>query len=248
MLAIFLPTIGGKAQGGTSACSRERPQDAVVDAVSADATLHLADGRAVKLADIAIPEAGRPEALRRLTGLIGTPVRLNPIANDRYGRFLAQVAVKGAAPSLQESLVREGFAFVVPEVMDAACVPALLAAERTARRDRAGIWDGALRIRQADDPKLAAAVGTYALVEGRVLSVGTTQTNHYLNFGHDWSVDFTVMVPVSDLGSWEHESRDLDRLKGRRIRVRGLLESWNGVLVRVWNPAQIEPLEGEEDR
>lgn len=231
------------AEDNAAPCPAGELDQATVAAVADDATLQLTDGRTLKLADIAIPPETRPAAARRLDRLVGTSVAFSSATKDRYGRLLAQVGGKGAAPSLGESLVRDGLAFVVPDEMEPICLDGLLVAEQSARHGRKGLWDGALRIRQADDPKLGATVGTYALVEGRVLSVGTTRTNHYLNFGHDWSLDFTVMVPVSDLGAWAPEHRDLEALKGHRIRVRGLMERWNGTLMRVWTPAQIERLD-----
>lgn len=79
-----------------------------------------------------------------------------------------------------------------------------------------------------------------------MVSVGKTRSNTYLNFGPDWSLDFTVMIPVSDQRSWGPDSFQPDALEGHRIRVRGYLEEWNGALIRVRRPAQIERLDGHD--
>ncbi|WP_018700995.1 thermonuclease family protein [Amorphus coralli] len=230
---------------GAAGCAPRTTQPARVAAVEDGVTLVLADGRRVRLAGLHVPEAGETRARAHLSGWTGRAVRLAPLeARDRYGRMVAHVFSADGREWLQFMVARAGDAIVLPQLSDDPCLAALLRAEAAARSDAAGLWDGVLRIRQAADPRLARSAGSVALVEGRVVSVGKTRSNTFLNFGPDWSLDFTVMIPVSDQRSWGPDALQPDALEGHRIRVRGYLEEWNGGLIRVRTPAQIERLDG----
>ena len=209
------------------------------------ATLRLADGRRLKLAGIHAPGGAEEAAVAALSRWVGRAVDVATLGPaDRYGRIEAHVFGRDGADWLQFLLVAGGDVIVLPQVSDDPCLIALLHPEAEARARKSGVWAGLLRIRQADDPRLADHVGTIGLVEGRVVSVGKTRSNTYLNFGTDWALDFTVMIPVSDHASGVDDNLQPSGLVGRRIRVRGILEQWNGVLMRVRTPAQIERLDG----
>lgn len=226
-------------------CPLAATSAATVAAVEDAATLRLADGRLLKLAGIHAPAGAEAAVAAAAAGWVGRAVEIAEIApSDRYGRVVAHVFADSGAGWLQSELVGRGDVIVLPQVSDDPCLQALLRGEAEARSRSAGIWSGLLRIRQADDPRLADDVGTVGLVEGRVLSVGKTRSNTYLNFGTDWALDFTVMIPVSDVASGGDDNLQPSGLVGRRIRVRGSLEEWNGVLMRVRTPAQIERLDG----
>lgn len=217
----------------------------MVVAVEDAATLRLADGRRLKPAGIHAPPGAEAAAEAALSGWVGREVAIAGTgARDRYGRVVAQVFSKSGAEWLQLGLVGRGDVIVLPQLSADPCLAPLLAREAEARARKAGIWSGLLRIRQADDPRLQDDVGRIGLVEGRVVSVGKTRSNTYLNFGTDWALDFTVMIPVSGPASGEDDNLQPSALVGRRIRVRGTLEEWNGVLMRVRTPAQIERLDG----
>ena len=64
----------------------------------------------------------------------------------------------------------------------------------------------------------------------------------YLNFGPDWKGDFTVSVEPRHRRLFDAEGIDIEALEDRRIRVRGWVESWNGPLIEVTHPKQIEVL------
>ena len=77
-----------------------------------------------------------------------------------------------------------------------------------------------------------------------MLSVGERRERTYLNFGKRWSEDTTVTIPQR---VWSQlASRDLTAktLNGRRVRVRGTVESRDGPLVEVVTPDQIELVDG----
>ncbi len=207
------------------------------------ASLQLEDGREVRLADIVPAVAvAPPTGADALAPLIGTEVTVRRVAadgpNDRYGRVVGDIVPKATGDSLSQQLLREGLALVDPAVMSQACLDELFAAERQAEKARRGFWQGTL-VRSADDPNLAGASGRYGLVAGAVKSVGETRETIYLNFGADYRTDFTALIRREDAKGW---ADTLMALKGRNVRIRGVLEAWNGGLIRVQHLRQIELL------
>lgn len=166
-------------------------------------------------------------------------------APDRYGRAHAQVFLADGT-WLQAELVGQGLARVRPLVGEEACVPALLAAEDAARTSALGIWgDGQYRPRDANDPSLSQQNGIYEIVEGRVLSVGHGSYMVFLDFGPNYRRDFTVMIPPSVAESLAEAGLAVDALKGRLIRVRGVIEESGGPAIRVHHATAIEVLDDE---
>jgi hypothetical protein len=202
----------------------------------APATVALRDGRRVRLADVRPAPAGGtppnpsgPAKLRRVAGL----------EVDRHGRVPGDIVMEATGQSLSIMLLGGGLAFVDPAVMQVECHRELLAAEMAARRAGIGIWRGAGPVLAAESASSEAEVGRYAIVEGTVLSVGTTRRTVYLNFGVDYGTDFTALARRRDVRAWEDA---LVRLEGERVRVRGVLEAWHGGLIRIEHPAQVERL------
>jgi DNA/RNA endonuclease YhcR with UshA esterase domain len=124
--------------------------------------------------------------------------------------------------------------------MSSGCVRRLIEIESRARAGGTGFWDGAARVMAAGDPALGDRLGEFVTVEGTVVSVGGSHSNVYLNFGDDWSKDFTVIASRRDIKRWPDAGEDLARLEGERVRVRGYVERWNGPLIRIEHPAQVE--------
>lgn len=218
--------------------------------------LVLADGRRVRLAGIglAAPGEGEAAASEALAALVADgPVRLDAATapRDRYGRDVARVAsVDG--DDLAERLVAAGVALVGPApraAPDGPCRARLLAAEAAARVARRGLWsDGTLAIEAADDPLLATRAGRYALVEGRIASLGKAGRTRYLNFGRRWSLDFTVTIAESE-GAWPRGwGIGPAALEGSRVRVRGWLEADDGGLVRLGRPEDLQRPGGQAPR
>ena len=109
-------------------------------------TFYCADGLKVRLIGVDAPEraqgrAGRESAaaLRRMLPA-GARVRLEPDVGprDRHGRALAHV---WAGDSLvNESLVRQGWAFLLTVPPNVKYVSRLERAQKAARTSRAGLW------------------------------------------------------------------------------------------------------------
>lgn len=213
--------------------------------------LKLADGEVARLAWIRV---SRDAAMPRQ----GAAITYHPLSSsrDRHGRAYAIVVVGGT--TLQERLLSSGAAFVTPVTPlrrvtpPTACLQRLMAIEAAARDDLRGVWANGNTTRRAGDPTLVEEVGRFAIIEGRVLSVGDRARSTYLNFGRFWREDFTVVVPGRVRRSMmegdvptAREARLAPLFEGRRVRVRGFLEDWGGPSVRIEHPAQIEVLDAE---
>ena len=91
--------------------------------------------------------------------------------------------------------------------------------------------------------RLGAETGHFALVEGKVLSVRESGATIYVNFGRRWTRDFTVTILKRQQRTFTAAGLEPKRLEGRRIRVRGFLETRGGPILAADAPEQIEVLE-----
>ena len=174
------------------------------------------------------------------TSVNGAPARAALHAagkRDRYGR-LPVVALRDGT-SEQEQLLREGRALALPVTLPPACRDALRAAETEARRAKRGLWRRS-PVERAADPTLRSRVNRFAVVEGRIRSVGDRERGLYLNFGANWRDDFSVYIGRKDFRRHPEWLRILLASRGRTVRVRGWLEDRGGPSMRVRHVAQIE--------
>ncbi|MGD9536466.1 MAG: thermonuclease family protein [Alphaproteobacteria bacterium] len=172
-------------------------------------------------------------ALRRTVEL-----RYGGRERDRHGRALAHLVVDGKGWA-QGLMLERGMARVYSFPDNRALAAEMLALETAARAARRGIWSHPFYA--VLTPEAAAGhIDDFALVEGRVLSVGGTSSRTYLNFGADFRTDFTVSVARRDRRAFEDAGLDLDGLEGHIIRVRGWLDSLNGPMIEATHPEQIE--------
>ena len=149
---------------------------------------------------------------------------------DRYGRAQAQILQRGSESGsskwLQGHLVENGLARVYPLPDNRACTSDLLSLERRAREQAKGIWSSPhYQVRPHD--QTADAIGTFQLVEGVVLEVAKHKKRYFLNFGADWREDFTITIAPANARRFVQEV-DPSTYKGKKIRVRGWVEDYNG--------------------
>jgi len=261
---LFLLTAGSPppAAADGEACP-PAPQETVrVAAVLDGDTLALEDGRTVRLVSVLAPkphggepEAGDgtadtadlPETARKAleTAVVGRDLGLAYTGErqDRHGRLLAHGLVPGARePWLQAHLVDRGLARVYAVEDNYRCVARLIDREAVARTKKRGLWSrrsGA--ILSADRPEeVRRETGRFAIVEGVVKTVGDRPRRTYLNFGKNWSQDFTVFVDRGDTARFEHAEIDLTGLAGRRVRVRGWIRDDRGPALKMTVPEQLE--------
>lgn len=230
----------GPTQASAQACKLIPIGSAEVVAVRDGRTLLLGDGRELRLAAIEPLDEGA--ALRALAQSRALRLEKLGAERDRYGRLVAFAFAGDAAQSLQERLLAQGAALVAARVGDKACASVLLAAEKQAREARRGLWaDPNFAPLQADNlAGLGAKTGHFALVEGKVLSVNTSGSTIYLNFGYRWTRDFAVVIPRRSQGGFRAAGLELKTLEGRRVRVRGFIDRRRGPIVEADAPEQIE--------
>ena len=241
------PLPGGLRQGVAGRVAR------VVDGD----TLILDDGDAVRLIGIQAPRrplgypGTRPwrlasRAKAALEALVlGRRVRLfyGGRRVDRYGRRLAQL-VRDDGLWVQGAMLARGLARVYSFADNRAGVPDMLAIERTARARNLGLWaDPYYRIRTVAEA--ARSVGGFQIVEGTVRVATEVRGRLYLNFGDDWRTDFTILIDKRARRAFTWPWRSPGELDGRRIRVRGWVKRWNGPMIEVDHPEQIEMLDPE---
>jgi endonuclease YncB( thermonuclease family) len=232
---------------GNAGCLLADGESGIVAEIVDPVTVRLEGGLVVRLAGIIPPgdggiDAAAADALAELT--LGNPVRLRygTLTRDRYQRATAQLYLAGDPEVwVQSALVSAGHAIVAGFAEDRSCLAALLVTEREARDAHAGLWLGRVP-RDVWSDELRRGGARFELVEGEVVSIGRRERTVYLNFGNDWSTDFTVSMAVADADAIEAEGGSFDDLVGRRIRIRGWLDQWDGPWIRVDHAEQIELL------
>jgi micrococcal nuclease len=227
----------------------------VTEVVDGD-TVILDDGREIRLVGIQAPKlplgranfvawplsADAKEALADL--VLDKTVRLSFAGRrrDRHGRWLAQLHDQ-AGVWIQGALLERGLARVYTFAdNDGGPIESMLSLERAARSAGRGIWsDPFYAVRRPED--VGADVGSFQIVEGRVLDAAVVRGRAYLNFGSDYKTDFTVTVAPGDRKRFEAAGIDLDGLDGRTVRARGWIKSYNGPMIEATHPGQMEIFE-----
>lgn len=234
---------------GAAACSGVGSPDRI-ESLNAHGDLLLSSGRVAKLAEVRLPESSpfREAALSWLRERVGAQVLVHGGGSrDRWDRVSVRIRQAGASPhpDLGHGLVAEGLAVVDPG-SGPFCQPELLAAEEEARVRRLGVWADASYnpIDAGDADRLRDRVGSFTMVEGRVLSVGERRQRTYLNFGGHWAEDFTIIIPQRTWKLMTARGVSAATLQGKRIRSRGILQSWQGTVITIVIPEMIEHLEG----
>jgi len=261
LLACLLLPVPAVAAMPSALAGRLQPEaGGAVATVTDGDTLTLADGREIRLVGIQAPKLplGRPgfeawplaeEARQALAAMtLGRPVELayGGRRGDRHGRVLAHLfdapGADGEARWIQGEMLRAGLARVYSFADNRAAIPEMLALEREARAAGRGIWGHSFyAVRSAEEA--GQYLGGFELVVGRVIAVGRGGGKTYLNFAEDWRQDFTIAVDRRAERLFTEQGIDLGRYEGRRVRVRGWLKAYNGPMIEVTHPEQIEELE-----
>ncbi len=230
----------------------------VVEVVDGD-TLVLSDGAEVRLVGIQAPKLplGRdgfaiwplaPEAKAALEALAlrqEVELAFGGRRSDRHGRLLAHL-FRADGLWLQGAMVEAGLARVYGFEDNRALLAELYALERSARTARRGLWADpfyAILSTAQLERRLAELVDSFQLVEGRVQSSAIVRGRGYLNFGGDWRRDVTASIPGDSLALFRDAGIELADYEGHLVRVRGWVEDYNGPMIAVTHPEQIEVLE-----
>jgi len=254
-LLLLLLIAGAAPPAAAGAFDALAPEiGAVVAEVIDGDTVVLADGRQVRLVGIQAPKLplGRPDfapwpladkakaALAEIA--LGRSVELGFGGRrmDRHGRWLAHLLAPGGL-WVQGELLTRGLARVYSFADNRALAAEMLALEDAARDAGRGIWaDPFYRVRAPEEAD--AETDSFQLVEGRVLSAVVVRGRGYLNFGLDWRSDFTLAIDPQSRRLFEAEGRAIESYTGLRVRARGWLKSFNGPMIEITHPEQIEVL------
>jgi len=253
----LLPFIAPEAQGqrrqalDASNCQLESGGESTVMAVAGPQTLHLADGRFVRLAEVLVPSASpgsgfdpslaataylRSAALGRKV-----EVRFGGNRRDRYGVYIAHVYVAGDPPSwLQDGLLSAGLAQAFPQADNHACTRQLVSFEAKARLENRGHWGLALfKVQPARDTRaILNLVQTYQIVEGKVDHASEAGGRVFLHFHKEEKFGFTAVIEST--AQKRFTEQNYEDWKGKTIRVRGWVERKKGPAITVAQPEQIE--------
>jgi endonuclease YncB( thermonuclease family) len=223
-------------------------------------TLMLDDGREVRLVGIQTPKLplGRAgfrkwpladeakAALATLAGGKRLRVLFGGARADRHGRVLAHLARRSDNLWIQGEMLGRGWARVYSFPDNRAAVAEMLMLERAARAARRGIW-GHPFYAVVSQRRAGRYIGTFQLVEGRVMQTAVIRRWAYVNFGANWRTDLTISIRRRDLRAFRKafgkRLERLERLEGKKIRVRGWLRLRNGPMIEATHREQIEVLE-----
>ncbi|OAI24251.1 nuclease (SNase) [Methylosinus sp. R-45379] len=250
--AFHAPCLGS-AQEAAGVCALESAVPVEIAAPGFDLELWTMDGRRLTLSGLELPPgAAARESLQRFLAERLRAGRLvflaSPTATpDRWGAAAAGLFVEGEgsdAPlvSLAEAAIAAGLARFRPDPAAFACRNGLLAAEEQARRRKLGLWtSGEYHILDAGRPETLFGKKGMVLVEGVVGAIGEAGGSLYLNFGPRRG-DFAVVIWKRNLETFVRAGTSPRMLTGRRVRVRGLIDTAFGPRMELVSPAQIELL------
>lgn len=142
------------------------------------------------------------------------------------------------------AFVSDGVLRVAPEAGDVVCAELLMGVERSARASQKGLWsEPRFSVVKAEDlAALNAAMGRFSVVEGSVTRVGETADRTYLVFGRRYTEDFTIVIPRQARAAFASAGIDLKSLRGKQVRVRGVLFSSGGPAIEIRKPPSLEIL------
>jgi endonuclease YncB( thermonuclease family) len=243
-LALLVLLSGQAAHAGE--CKFVASRDTVVES-GAFGEIRLASGRVVTLSDVRIAEPV-DDALHFLASQAGAEVELQVRESkpDRWGRIGAAIILSPDASrvDLAHALIARGLA-VVDSQAQTLCDESLLLREEQARRSRRGLWRAVetLPVPAENSAALLARLGSFTIVEGVVQSIGERGRRTYLDFGRSWEGAFTVIIPSPLWTKVQSAGMGVDTLKGRRIRIRGIMQNWRGPAIELTTVEFIEYLE-----
>lgn len=217
-----------------------------VAAVQDNGVLVLRDHRVVKLEGLLWPAGegdGTPPSLpaRSVSGLrqlvIGRQIvlRARPPVQDRYGHLRAQ-AIFPDGRWLQREVLRRGLARVSIAPDRRECARELYAAEAEARRAQAGLWAVSVYTIRAPESLRWRDLGTFQIVEGKVVSAKVSGGRAYLDFGRNWRSDFTVTISPEDMKMFRRAGVDPYSYAGNTVRVRGWIDRLHGYEIEAAAP------------
>ncbi len=206
-------------------------------------TVMMADGRRVRYLGIDTPETGEPY-FDEATNFNKQLVQMQPVIlevckkkpQDQYGRTLARVIVNGEAAEETLLVMGLGEVFHDPEcIADCRKNWNLLL---TAFRNKRGMFAN------ADTQPVPAVVADrlldhYGIVEGVVDNVKESTNAYHLNFGSDWTTDFSATILRRDVDQFLRDKMAPHQLVGLKLQVFGKVTANYGPRIFLNCPTQV---------
>ncbi|WP_417316831.1 thermonuclease family protein [Emcibacter sp.] len=251
LLLLILPVFAE-----AEALSRPEGPFLVTEVVDGD-TLRLEDGRQVRLVGLQAPKLplGREgftewpfakeakEALEELTLNKQVTLRYGGLQTDRYGRALAHLFLPDGT-WIQGEMLKAGMARVYSFRDNRTQVRDMQAIEQEARRKRRGMW-GLSYYAIKHHLEAGRFTDSFQIVEGVIKETASVRGRIFINFGEDWKTDFTLVIEGRARRLFQTADIKLADLPGKKIHVRGWLKYYNGPMIQVTHPEQIQIVEPE---
>jgi micrococcal nuclease len=225
-----------------------RGESVVVSVYDGD-TIKLSDGRKIRYIGLDAPETGgyRPaeyygEEAKTLNSslVLGKHVTIvtDVESTDAYGRTLAYVFVDDLF--VNEEMIRAGAALARPYPPNVTHQDLFCDAMNEARVEERGMWAD-IDAWMVPQNEADAHIGLSKTVVGRVMASEMTSSGVFLNFGPDYTTDFTVFIPTDSLDAFHGGGVDnpVQTYRGETIEVIGTITDKNGPSIRVTSPCQI---------
>lgn len=248
LIGLFWPMVAA-AMPLPDCAGHDEIAGAQVVRVEKNGALILRDGRTVLLEGIRLPGVDRPSdpvavlALDTLRDLASKgPLALTSTApeRDRYDRLRVQAF---GTVWLQTELLKRGLARVMIAPDRQECYPDFYEAETEARDAGRGLWASPeFAVRQAEN--FSAPAGSFQVIEGQVVATAIHDGRTFLDFSADYRRGFSAIIVADDHKAFRGNEPAIEDLVGRKIRLRGIVERFNGrAEIALSNPRQIELLQ-----
>ncbi|HEV7439971.1 MAG TPA: hypothetical protein VGN94_10170 [Methylobacterium sp.] len=257
LLTLLFGLLSGPAlaapRAGPAECRAAPSRADSLDRLGARGEIALASGARVLLGSLRWPEdpAAASSAAAWLDRHRGRPLTVTVRGEpDRWGRSRIDAILNaddaGGEPiDLAGGLIRAGLAQVDAGEGDVLCRPGLLALEEGARKAGLGLWrEPGPAVR--DGAALRAAAGRFVVARGRIVGVGERAARTYLDFVRRGEDGLTVIVSKRTWRRLQEHGLSAAGLKGRFVRVRGIIEIGRGPVMDVASAEMIEVL-GDDD-
>jgi endonuclease YncB( thermonuclease family) len=230
---------------GTECSSDFYDEQASIRYIHDGDTLHLSDGRKIRLIGINTPELARDDraaepfalqAKNALQALFKTDRSISLLfgkdKKDRYGRLLAH-AFLNQGENVQASLLKQGYASAISVPPNTRFARCYLKMEKIARCNKAGLWQNTSIIQAKD---LNSQDIGFRLVQGVIKTIDVNDTGIWLNLEDK----LTVGIRPENHSLFDIES--IKAMLNQSIIVRGWLNTSkyeNPFYLRVRHPLSI---------
>lgn len=221
-------------------------------------TLTMGDNSIIRLDGILIPDQYTPnnqdspihtQALTLIEEhFAGKSVRayydraLREPPKDRSRHLLAQLVNDKDNIWAQKLLLETGLAVYWPSETTASIASYLRAYENVARTGKIGLWANEQYTPRTPE-NVKANSFQMQIVEGKPTRIATVRDMIYVNFGQNWREDFTVNIPQNLRKAFAKHGEKPISWQGKLLRIRGFVEDYNGPMIKIDSPEQIEIIE-----